>query len=295
MLASVALGAGFYFLIILLLANSQTDNPDFYWRNFGPGVSNVRQLGFYGLTLAGISAGMLANTSNLARRVCWLTLLTLGLWLSYLSGSRAAFGAAAIALSLLIFLTPREQRFGYSLKILACAALAAPLSYILVPDPLWGLSRIFGDIVGTSPGTDFSTGRYEMWVETTQSIGQNPLFGHGEGQFRFSVEIAGEKFNHPHNSILQFLYQWGLAGTIALALLAFQSLKSLLQRVTRGKDVNLPALGSACALVAMSTLEGSLYHIYPTMIVLLGFAVLASAPEAGEDIARSAVESGSSQ
>lgn len=273
---ALAIGATIYFAVILALAYGQRNNPDFNWVNFGPGVSHVRQLGFYGLCLSGIAAGLLAGARDITTRLACASLLVLGTWLILLSGGRAAFGAMIIAFALVISQAGKRRHARLALTILACFALAVPLSYSFVPDARWGFDRIIDKSIGDVSKHEFTSGRLEIWRETLAAIHDRPMIGHGEGQFRYSIARAHQIYNHPHNALLQFLFQWGLLGTSALATMLYRTFASLPTALRHDRALALPALGAGTGLFAMATLEGSLYHPYPVMIVLFSLATIAS-------------------
>jgi O-antigen ligase len=118
-----------------------------------------------------------------------------------------------------------------------------------------------------------------MWLATLDGIAASPWIGHGEDQF---VSERGAWFyNHPHNSVLQFLYQWGIIGT-AFALTIVGPIIANYRKAARTfPEAALPAIGALTGLLLMSLLEGSLYHVFPLMVVIICLAVLASVQQDG--------------
>lgn len=276
---TIALGAFAYGVIAIVCVMAVRGSPGFNWFYFGLGVSHVRQIGFYGLTLTGIAAGLIANRSGVARPILLVGLLTGGWCLVGWSGGRAAFGAAIASSTLLLLLAGTDRRRAFRLFV-ACGIGGLLLSQATAPAPGWGAGTI---LKRTVPGDkqDFSTGRTIVWRETWQRIEDRPVIGHGQGQFIYEVRVIPMPINHPHNALLQFLYQWGFAGTIALF---FTMLSSCLMILNAGREKlrpALPGIGAFSGLILMSQLEGSLYHAFPVMIVVICLALIASTARAG--------------
>jgi O-antigen ligase len=155
--------------------------------------------------------------------------------------------------------------------LLASFGIAVPLSLIYIPSNFWGFWRILD---GLTPHAGYATGRLSLWLTALKGIVASPWIGHGEDQFHYA--ITRQPWNHPHNSVLQFLYQWGIIGTSCVLVIVTPILARVRHVVSRYPDIILPALGPLCGLVMMSLLEGSLYHVFPLMVVIISLAVLAS-------------------
>ncbi len=261
-----AAGVGLFGTVFGAVIVAELDNPDFDWLGVGIGITNIRQLGFYGVTLVGIAFGLGASTRG------WHWLLAalgaaFGFWLVILSGSRVAFGAAIIAGIIIGALGESRQRASLAMLITLALATAIPASYLLIPHESWGFDRIIDRSFSGDGVNGYASGRLAIWKETWAAILESPFLGHGEGQFRSQVASAGNGLNHPHNALLQFVYQWGLVGTAALALMLASTVRNLRRPVWN--DVRLASIGTATGLLAMAMLEGSLYHTFPVMIVIL--------------------------
>lgn len=261
-----AAGVGVFGAIFAAIVVTELDNPVFDRIGVGIGITNIRQLGFYGITLVGLSLGL----GTPVRGWHWLLAAlgtAFGFWLAILSGSRAAFVAAIIAGVVIGVLSERRQRASLTILVILALATAIPASYLLIPHESWGFDRIIDRSFSSGSPDDYASGRWAIWKETWAAILESPFIGHGEGQFRSQVPSAGNGLNHPHNALLQFLYQWGWIGTAALALMLASTVRNLLSPVR--SDVRLASVGTAIGLLAMAMVEGSLYHTYPVMIVIL--------------------------
>ena len=245
------------------------------WVNFPAGTTHVRQLGFYGIALSGLCAGLLSTAAKRRGRFIYFVLAVIGFAWTDLSGGRAAFAAGLAGCMLVATLAPAERKRTSALYLLTAFFLAMPLSLIYVPDPLWwGLPSILGRLFGFHSAMEFTTGRLFWWMGAWRGFLASPMIGHGEGQFLY--EVGDGRWNHPHNSILQFLYQWGLIGTTSVMVIAAPIVASIGRAVREMPDVALPATGALAGLLLMSLLEGSLYHGFPVMVVVVCLAILAS-------------------
>lgn len=265
-----AAGVGLFGVIFAAIILAELNNPAFDWLGVGIGITNIRQLGFYGITLVGVALGLGAPTRG------WHWALAaagtaFGFWLTILSGSRVAFVAAIIAATIICVLSERRRCMSVAVLVILALATAIPSSYLLIPHESWGFDRII-DRTFSGDANDYASGRLVIWKETWAAILDSPFLGHGEGQFRSQIVSAGNGLNHPHNALLQFLYQWGLIGTSALALMLAATVRDL-HRAARS-DVWLASIGVVAGLLAMAMLEGSLYHTYPVMIVVLCLVTL---------------------
>ena len=281
---ALAIGALLYLAVAALFVASAWQTPEFNWAYFGAGVSNLRQIGYYGLTLTGLAAGMIAATRA---RPTTYALLFAGWFLVEWCGGRASFGAAVAGTALLVLLA-RGRRWRIALASLACLLAAIPLSIAAAPSPLWGASASLTRAAapdGQKMGENYTSGRAEIWAGTWEGIADRPILGHGEGQFRHQVAEAYGFYNHPHNGPLQLLYQWGFAGTLALlAMLGGVALALLRQPIERLRPV-LPAIGAASSLLAMSLLDGALYYVFPVMVLVVCVALCAAAASKPEKAA----------
>jgi O-antigen ligase len=116
--------------------------------------------------------------------------------------------------------------------------------------------------------------RIELWQYTFERILERPLFGHGDGQFRFSFD-GSFTMAQPHNVMLQVLYAWGVVGgllCLALAVWAWP-------RFLKGGLEAAPFRYAAIAITIHSLIDGTLYHVQSTSLFALCCAVAIGLPE----------------
>ena len=275
---AIAAGAVAYGLIAHLFAMLIADPARFDWMIFGLGVTHLRQIGFYAVVGTSAALGLAAVRGGRGAFLLWAAVAALLFSLSFWSGTRssiiACWGAALVG----ALIVPRLRTMRAFGALGLSTAAGALVSLVNVPaSPYFGLARNLGVSVETPD--ELASGRITIWTGTLRAIFARPLFGYGEGQFRFVVPEGLGFFNHPHNSLLQIALQWGLVG-LALSLVLFIAFA---RRVfeARHRDVeNAPALLVATSLLIYSLCEGTLYHPYPIMILAVAAAFLLARPGA---------------
>lgn len=269
----VLLGVLGYLVLLVAFVATIPDPARFDWVLFNLGVTNVRQLGFYA-TFGYMAAFALAILSQ-SRWTVWIAACAASLFfaLACWSGTRSAILAIAAALVCGAILMPAfRKRSAIGTALITCAAGALLSMAHVSPDPSMGLMRMFSD--SQRPGADtMSSGRLTIWKGTAREIAKRPFFGYGESQFRFVVPESARAYNHPHNSLLQVLLAWGIIG----GALFFGILAHVWWRLTRLAQTNSQQHAASFlvvnALLAMSLIEGSLFHPYPVMMLVFAFAV----------------------
>lgn len=285
MIAGIALFGLAVWTVLFALRN----DPDFNWLRVGFGVSHVRHLSYFGVLAAGAGCGFAAYrqqgpTWNLA-----MTGIAIGSALCFWSGSRAGAGAVVLTGMVAVLLGESGRRIRAATGIVAGLGIGATLSLIWIPPhAMWGLPRILGVVQrgGGSLG-EVITNRDVLWYEAIRLIRDHPLIGYGEGQFRY-LSRAGWIANHPHDVILQFLVQWGLLGTLAMAVIVWRAVPAEVRRLRKPLPRSLPALCGLLALGIEALVDGPLFYAYPTMaagilLVVLNRSGAPTLPRRGRD------------
>ena len=262
-----------YMLILIAYVATMTDPQHYPWKQFGVSVINVRQLGFF--SAAGFSIAIAIAFMAENKRSRWIAVAAAAVMiaLSFWSGTRSSVLSSIAALVAAGIICREARSLRAAGLVVAAFGLGAGLSMAYVaPDPALGLKRIFMDSM-RNDANDLSSNRLQIWASTSRTIAKRPLFGYGESQFRLVEPSVKKVFNHPHNSILQFTFQWGIVGGSCLFLL----LGSLLARVARVSRLEprqvLPGYILIANTFAMSQIEGSFYHPYPVATAIVAMAV----------------------
>jgi O-antigen ligase len=268
---AIVLGSVVYVLMLLAFVN-QPHPSDFDWQYLGLAASNVRQLGYY----AGI--GSLAALACAAQSKGWKCVAfgvaaSLNIAVLLWSGSRGALAAVAASILFGIFFVGFRTGRAFGVTVIA-GLIGAILSRMQPsPDPVFGLGRIVARSYPQS-GTDFSSGRLEMWTGAWDAFLERPFFGYGEGQFGFVVPQATGIYLHPHNIVLQLLIQWGAVGTLIVAILLVMLVKQYSDTVRLNSALARPAAMVAAFLIALSFCDGALFHTYPLMVFSLSISMI---------------------
>ena len=140
----------------------------------------------------------------------------------------------------------------------ALVALLAFISYVVI-----------GFFLDTGASADVfrahTSGRSVIWERLIESLGLSHLLL-GEGAGAFSYHDFGRREGHPHNSLLQFLYEWGLLATLA----AVGALLWILVIAVRtlGKGALDKASTDINAALLVSVMSAGIYSLFSGVVVM---------------------------
>jgi O-antigen ligase len=266
-----------YFAILMLFVATIPDNSRFIWDGFWLGVVNVRQLGFFSAAGYAVAIGVALVARDGRGRLVAATAAAALIGISFWTGTRSSILGVFLALGVAVLFVPIARR---ALSIIVMAGSLAgglALGFIHIPpDDDVQVLRFFSPAKQVG-ARRFDSGRLAMWKATIDAIEERPFFGHGESQFRNNDRKISFGYNHPHNSILQFLYQWGLVGGGLLLMLFGYAWARVVGVARRHPDIGLPALLVTTSLFGMSLIEGSFYHSWPVMMTVFAISVALAA------------------
>lgn len=265
---AMAVGSAAFAALIVLFVLWVGLETDFNWISALPGFPNIRHPGYFLVPAMALSAGMIATGSRKTSLIHGV-LLAVNMGFAGWSGSRGALVVfpVAVAVAMCLFVQMRRP------KIVAAILLATASGCILsqvVPTPdhpaFNAIVRIDQD--NSKNMNELSSGRTEIWQGAVRAISEHPLIGHGGNQFRLLVPAALKTYNHPHNSVLQFSFDWGLVGALALmTLLAILGWK-LITVSRRSPERWLPFCLAAFSMAIFSLIDGGFYYNLPIMLFL---------------------------
>lgn len=272
----IAAGICVYAAILVLYVAAVDWSGEFDWVYFGLGVMHIRLVGFYAAVGALAALGLAASSRSSLEFWAATAGVTLLVGIICWTGSRGALiaivGSMAVGLTCIPSMRSRKTIVSVCLSLVAGAALSLPFA---APHSMYGLLRISEDMTGESIN-ELSTGRSRMWMGTLQAVARQPFFGYGEDQFRSLIQEALGRFNHPHNVIFQMLLQWGIVGSICFFSLMAALWWSSLRAVRNESHSGTPAFLVLSGLLIFSLYDGTLYHVYPAMMVAFCCAFLLS-------------------
>jgi O-antigen ligase len=265
------------YIAIVAVYVARIKSPVTYdWETLGVGVFNVRGILFY--LVPGYGAALALTFSARTRALFILSILAASVMFAAIcwSGTRSAAVSCVIvpliAIGLISSLRARKFIGAYALSLI----LGGALSLIQQPpSPFYG---IFSRVASNYDDKDQSSGRLEIWQATIATIGDKPIFGHGDQ--RLYASIPRFQTIHPHNSILQIALYWGLAGTVLFFGLVGWLWVRILRNTRRDPAAYLPAFLVVNGLLFTSMLDGSLFWPHPIMVAAFAAALgLASSRE----------------
>lgn len=283
---AIGLGSAYYCIFTYFVLLTFRNDYRIDWMHIGAGVSNLRQFAFYGLTSAAVGAGLILTAGEAVTKLEKLrnfSFVLVGSGMCFWSGGRGGAGALLIVILTAIAIARSGRRRQVASKLLVPVVAGLVVSSIWLPsEPFGGLRIFLATSFSNGDFNQFTTNRFQMWKETLQLVSARPFLGYGLGQFKFLVTSSLHLNSHPHNSIFQFLLQWGTIGTTAVVVMAQPALRSIAPVLRAQQDK--AAVAAALLIIGhfvMSLVEGNLFHVYPTAIIVIALVVVANsgAPE----------------
>ena len=277
-LLALATGIAIFAAMAHLFALLGQGTASFDWMLFGMGVSNVRHLGFYAVALAGLGMGMLAATRAEARWLPAAAVAAAGIYFAAWTGGRSPFVAIFVVAAIITAIMGTRGRWKVAGALAALVAIMMPLTYATAPgSEFYGLENIIGRTTIEAEAKSPSVGRRtDMWSQTAEKIAERPFIGHGQNNWQSQVPASYNHNAHPHNAVMQVLFDWGIPGALALLAIAMMGLMRLPGWIAADRTLALPALGALAALGVMSMTDGVLFFVFPQFVIAICVAVLAS-------------------
>jgi O-antigen ligase len=114
-----------------------------------------------------------------------------------------------------------------------------------------------------------------IWKKTIGMIGNSPFFGYGAGMYLTLIKSrSGYSYNHPHNLILQILFQWGILGAIGVFSLMVMIWLKLVQVAMSEGVITAPALLVLNDLLAYSLFDGTGHYPWPIALMMIAAATI---------------------
>lgn len=277
-LLALAAGIATFAAIAHLYALLGEGRPSFDWMLFGMGVSNVRHLGFYAVALAGLGMGMLAAARAEARWLPAAGIAAAGIYFAAWTGGRSPFLTIFVVAALVTAIMGSRGRWKVAGIIAVLIPLTMPLTILTAPDSeFYGLENILGrSTIEAEAKSPSVARRADMWSQTAAKIAERPFIGHGQNNWQSQVPASHNHNAHPHNAVMQVLFDWGIPGALALLVIAVMGLMRIPGWIAADRALALPALGALAALAAMSMTDGVLFFAFPQFVIAICVAILAS-------------------
>jgi O-antigen ligase len=246
---AVAVFLGILYLVFALFGEDLF-NPNIIY----PGVDNIR---FFNQIQVFVGA-LLVFLLGRPRIGGWaFALLTANILLMILGGARGTIFVALMIMFLVGLVLPQQRPRVYRA---VAALLAAGVVYV-------GLHSL--EFQGTYPmGRSESSERLDMWMKILDFLKfHNILWGVGPGNYD-QFEII---YSHPHNSILQFLIEWGATALTGAALIIGRLLVLAYRHVRRYPEDELTQalLAALVAGLGYSLVSGVIVMPVPQTLLFM--------------------------
>jgi O-antigen ligase len=265
-------------LIAMWLVFSIGLSSDYPFGTDIPGFSHIRHSGYIFAPAMMLCLCRLAASPDAPRIPMFLLGLNVALCLWF--GSRGPFLGVicGMATAMVLYSSFRSPTF---LIRGAFAGLAGAIASVFVPSPdNQGFNAIRRFLDGSADPSAFSSGRTEFWKDAAGLILDRPFFGYGGGHFQFVSDAAKNTYRHPHDFILQVMFDWGVVGggaflgLLALAWVIISGVRKDGDRVT-----NTGLIGAVCML-SFALIDGILFYPY-TIEITIVFLIASLLPLTG--------------
>jgi len=250
-----------------------------------PYFLNVRHFGYQGFF--GASAAVAVALIDKRLRSSGVLLATAALFGIIMFGSRGALLAWVLfAMAAIVLVPDRKTLAAVSLLAVTSAfalALIAEQYGWLNTYSLIDRAQIF---TGDTPSLMYTQDRMAIWRDSLATIAQRPLLGFGPEGYQIS-RCCNRMVAQPHNSILQFLLEFGVIGVAALAWAVVALFGPRVRAIVlqTARQERNPADAVILALVigftGFSLIDGLLYHPIPLINFALVAAILLAGPSPG--------------
>jgi O-antigen ligase len=266
-LEAISIGGLAYAALLALFCVLVPDPDNFPWTPRIPSATNIRQIA-NNIGIMALAPISLLLAKEISRK--WLYYLVFMLIMIFLAwtGSRATIlgllVGTSIAAAITFGFTNARKIFG----TLSVAIIGSFLSILLpMPNTEFGLVRMFTKSFGM--GGRVSSGRDEVWIYTIQEIMKSPWIGYGSGRYTENMQrLYPIDINHPHNFVLQYVYDWGIIGGAAglglIVVLGF----NIWQSTCQDRTLRFTAIAAYIATCSAAMIDSPLFHPLPIIVAI---------------------------
>ncbi|MGI9896956.1 O-antigen ligase family protein [Vibrio natriegens] len=204
--------------------------------------------------------------NNLLFTFSTITSISLLIWL----GGRGAILSYTIGLMLTLYIIYKHNKL--KIKNLVNLSLLTLVSVILsTPFNIYswnGLNRLLDS--SQYYGQDInslSTNRIELWSLSWDFIKEKPLLGYGAESFLLNSDTI---FRHPHNFIMQWLFDFGTIGAVLfLIFITLILISGYINTISKLSDNNLISIAICVGIISNALVSGTLYYSPPLFILCI--------------------------
>lgn len=242
------------FLLFLLFHFIDANPPNLHSLVFG--FMNVRF--FNQLQVILMPLLCLSFYTNELKKFRHLAMLAFSfLWLILLqSEARGVVLAIIVSAFLVYYSVPTSDRKHFTHPLLTAIAMGTGIWLVLIVIlPLF----IFDNDIWQLRGG--SSGRVAMWLYILQDIPQRIFMGYGP--MSFAWDEGKPLLNaHPHNALLQFLYEYGIGVFLVVTVWSLLKLTTLFRNIKQTQEIN------ANTVIIFALCSAWIYSFFDGMIVM---------------------------
>ena len=259
----IAIGIAGYVALLSIFALIVPDPVNFEWALRMPSATNIRQIANIIAIPAAAPIALLLFGNRIPKYPSAIIVFALVAFIAW-SGSRTALFAILVStIAALIFVRSMPNIRALASLIGSFAAGLGFSMLLPAPSPMFGLLRMFNKFQDTD---NISSGRVQFWFDTFAEVSKNPWLGYGSGRFRDNMnELYGISFNHPHNFMLQFSYDWGGFGAVSAFALIALLMTTIWKRAPAHPLAGFAAAAGCFTLLAIAMVDGAFF--YPLTII----------------------------
>lgn len=267
------LGTLSYIALIVVFANTVPNPLAFPWSLRLPGVTNVRHTSYIIAPALAVTVAYCLASRATTSRTFLLATLAITTCFACWSGSRGILFALICTSAIALVLYPAFRNLRKWALILTVMCASALVS-MTIPTPNTDFG-IVNRVVQVRPGAnkDLTSGRIAIWSKTLSAIKHSPIFGYGVGRFREVTSGKIGSFNHPHNLILQIVFQWGFLGAFGFFFLLIEGCSRCLKSA-QSRPETAPTLCVLVTLLSYSMIDGTGHYPFPIAISLIAMSFL---------------------
>lgn len=260
----VSLGAAISSIFIIIYSFIIGHGSDYDWVSAMPGFSNIRHIGYIKLLGAALSLGaIISGYDKRMHIILFIINFAAIIWF----GSRGPFIAILLSLLAAYIFVPNFRNIKKLITILL-SILSATLISQTIPTPLSPSYNVLNRYEENKIDDyeKFTSGRSELWADAAQLFAKKPLIGNGTDQFKYTAESSLGASRHPHNIMLQILFEWGLIGSSAFLFLIAMLLCNIIKDFLAARSEAIFIMPIIAAII-FSLVDGILFYALPIAIL----------------------------
>lgn len=277
--APVAMGvalAHLGFLLFTVQATTQAAGLRVTDHSWVPYHTHVRHLSYHGMIAACLASIVAATQPRLRIPALALSASAVGGLVFF--GARGAL-FSWIAFAIFAVAVSRGIRRRLSVQLLSTLLLASALSMSATnlgyTNPFHGS---LSDRVSSVESAVHTTGRVKIWEKALGGLADSPILGQGADGYRVTEWVTRGTIQ-PHNTIVQFLVEFGVLGFALIALLLYKSFYSPTRQLFNAGRTTRASLTSRLILACLggigvyAMVDGLLYHAIPMLLIAIILAL----------------------